>query len=1564
MTKIAKRIMLVFSSFLFVVCLSVGGLLGLNTNKNVTAKAATDITFNSIAWNNIDYAYEYAPTGTLLLYNGGQYVITDENTNLTAELGDKITIDGKPISEMQLTASPDVLVESRPVTNGNAYLLIRYEAACAKEGAVLHFQEATAGKANFPELQFVFTNGAWVKTATPANYLGIADGYNMTDVVSNGRLSLGLQFDKPLSASANTNLFDGNTLNMYLDGVQLANGNFSPRCYSDIQDYTIMQLLFKNALGSEGTYAAGVKLQNGTKLEIKDSIVNGYALPNITLYFNGTTWQETDPTIASYVGIVEGYEWILHSTDRRAVVVEFDKPINPNDSGNISELDGTSGNIVNVTLNGNARNKSNLLARSRVVATNNSNAIEFVFKGYETAGTVYAEGVTSPFADGTKLEMKDSVVNGYKLPNVTLYFNATTQTWSETAPEPPVEFVKIDETINHYADGEYFLTDLKFSFNTTQNMFYTNFGTPEAGYEDLGEKIYWTAYGETTKHSFNIVFGVNGNIRLMDHNTRYPTAYATITIEEGTVIEGKTLPRTILYVAADGKWVTEEPVRMAEFVKIDETINYYNDNGYRLTDLKFDFDTTNGVHYIYFGTEQSGYEGLKEKIYWTAYGETTKHSFSLVSGVNGNLRLWDAEANCPTPYSTVTIEEGTVIEGYTLPRVVLYVAEDGKWTQVEQTPPETPVATFVELKDNGAYPNSSYCVYLKFDKALRPTGDSYGYGTANQSGDLASKFTFNGATLTPFSDVNFYVNYVCTEDGEDSPYLEIFFVNDFQNTIKHADCLHIPEGTLFGEVQLGEVTLYFNAGTSAWQTEKPEPYVAGFVADMGAAIRIDSENGGLRFETHIEKTTYDLLVATYGKDNVKLGTYILPARYLELSGKSLYDYVTTYYNTVDVSYYLDISTWNDEQKGHGFANSNKNGEITDGNSYYKYYGTISKVKYENYAENFIGVGYLWVTDSEGQEYLYLTHDGSWSRNVYDVAKSAYEDTTNIRDSQLWGITPYFDKVIAISTDGSAENEFVYDIDSVLTARSYDYTKPNDYTVSVADGVITIVSRSNAVYNVMINGEKAGVIAASGTAYADYYAVDSKLFDTADEAKVLNFGFAEPNQELYGSLAVDGYEKIWSGQTNAGSTASNIAKVTAEFDGNSGRIWFQTADVCWPNSLEEFAFNAGAIETIKKVVADFRAQGVTNISLMASTPNYRSTKNYYDSTTDTWYNFWETLNGAQFYDKMSANIVVLPDEDDYAEYIALQKKYFGELAKELGNTITTIEILNEMEGASNYRFHYKNGYLPEMDLVAQAAMDICKAATDGIKEAGKDIKVMMPALMTVSELTSEGKVTRYNSEEFVTAEYDYIKSVGGNPDDYFQIINMHPYVTLSSDTSTTNYLYYENDGLTRQTPAQMQERWTTYMNSLREIFVKNGDAEKPVWITEFGLADYNGDCKDPIDTNKWSDYNDHKILRQAQVYQSIYDEMKKLPWLDTVLFFRLGDYAHTGEHNYVNCGEATYGVIDKNGNLKDFGKYLYAIVNGVNVFTDADYTSLKSLTELGTINGKTVDELKTNVEGIY
>ncbi len=83
----------------------------------------------------------------------------------------------------------------------------------------------------------------------------------------------------------------------------------------------------------------------------------------------------------------------------------------------------------------------------------------------------------------------------------------------------------------------------------------------------------------------------------------------------------------------------------------------------------------------------------------------------------------------------------------------------------------------------------------------------------------------------------------------------------------------------------------------------------------------------------------------------------------------------------------------------------------------------------------------------------------------------------------------------------------------------------------------------------------------------------------------------------------------------------------------------------------------------------------------------------------------------------------------------------------------------------------------------------------------------------------------------------------------------------------------------------------------------------------------------------------------------------MPYIDTVMIFRLGDYVHDNSNDavgggkwYAVCGEASYGILNTDGTLKDFGKYLYAMMHGVNIWNGTVGGALTAADSLSMPNG--------------
>ncbi len=118
----------------------------------------------------------------------------------------------------------------------------------------------------------------------------------------------------------------------------------------------------------------------------------------------------------------------------------------------------------------------------------------------------------------------------------------------------------------------------------------------------------------------------------------------------------------------------------------------------------------------------------------------------------------------------------------------------------------------------------------------------------------------------------------------------------------------------------------------------------------------------------------------------------------------------------------------------------------------------------------------------------------------------------------------------------------------------------------------------------------------------------------------------------------------------------------------------------------------------------------------------------------------------------------------------------------------------------------------------------------------------------------------------------IYHAGGMP--YFDVVNIHPYV-----------LPNQNEG-----PGYCAK----LVRDTVEVMKRNGDAEKPLWITEIGCATGNGVTEE----------------MQAEHLEGIYRELGKIPEVKAVYWFTLRDYPAS-----ICGGEDSMGMITTDGRRK-------------------------------------------------
>jgi len=139
-----------------------------------------------------------------------------------------------------------------------------------------------------------------------------------------------------------------------------------------------------------------------------------------------------------------------------------------------------------------------------------------------------------------------------------------------------------------------------------------------------------------------------------------------------------------------------------------------------------------------------------------------------------------------------------------------------------------------------------------------------------------------------------------------------------------------------------------------------------------ASVRISTEHAGLRFKTAIEQSTIDELIAIYGKENIEIGTIIVPEDLV-----SSLDAVTVKnLDAANVPYLTVEADIDNPFASEGGTNI--------------YAGSVTDLAEINYARNFIGLGYIAVARADG-EVVYYYSSTMATRSIDYVASAAIND---------------------------------------------------------------------------------------------------------------------------------------------------------------------------------------------------------------------------------------------------------------------------------------------------------------------------------------------------------------------------------------------------------------------------------------------------------------------------------------------------------------------------------------------------------------------------------------------
>ena len=178
--------------------------------------------------------------------------------------------------------------------------------------------------------------------------------------------------------------------------------------------------------------------------------------------------------------------------------------------------------------------------------------------------------------------------------------------------------------------------------------------------------------------------------------------------------------------------------------------------------------------------------------------------------------------------------------------------------------------------------------------------------------------------------------------------------------------------------------------------------------------------------------------------------------------------------------------------------------------------------------------------------------------------------------------------------------------------------------------------------------------------------------------------------------------------------------------------------------------------------------------------------------------------------------------------------------------------------------------------AKILTDLMYYYNKGIKAANPKNQLTTPSICCSQTTDNDFDVT---SPQFLTALYEAITDstpvtgyteVDTDPNNYFDIINVHPY--LGRGTNLSN--------------------WKSFMNSFHTISVNYGDGGTEIWITEFGFP-----------FNRTSNAQSQMI--------SVLNYANQLDFITKFYFYKIHDYT-----NKIDSDR--WGLYDYEGNIKSVG----------------------------------------------
>nr|MCQ2400217.1 hypothetical protein [Clostridia bacterium] len=322
-----------------------------------------------------------------------------------------------------------------------------------------------------------------------------------------------------------------------------------------------------------------------------------------------------------------------------------------------------------------------------------------------------------------------------------------------------------------------------------------------------------------------------------------------------------------------------------------------------------------------------------------------------------------------------------------------------------------------------------------------------------------------------------------------------------------------------------------------------------------------------------------------------------------------------------------------------------------------------------------------------------------------------------------------------------------------------------------------------------------------------------------------------------------------------------------------RIWANLSDLYKIDENDNFTRNEDYATRLHNFVATMKSKGIERFSLLMGgrimLKGYEeySTSSIPDPTSDYELYLRQINAEAKAYTMLARDF----PEIEYFEPINEPDHYLCSAINKFGY------VYNPLSVDSNTEYIFTN------DELAHIIMDYCWYIRRAIKSSNPNGKLLFPALchFASSPLFLESCYKTIYSKT-LPAGQEYSDT---DPDNYFDVLNWHPY---------SNSMFGVGD--------EIGDLWVERQMEFYNVACEYGDAEKPVWFTEFGYSDGgNENIRGKLNA-------DGTITGQApKGYVDVFKTIKeKLPFVETIFCFRLTDM-YSMKYDSAASGENSFGM---------------------------------------------------------